>query len=260
MNPKGIEIQFLTIINLLVPGSKLFFLFFSLQWIPFHFSAISMLHIFLPCVSPLFELERISPLLLCSTLISQSEIPWLTAVPDGIITPQFHSQLAQEPPLVEVAVPLPCPRISINTNINIWQCYVILYLWGHKLRWSPRKFSFSLFLWWFNLTKAWFKDCFPICSIYKCTYRNALEMTVPVLSWYRWENYRIGCAWNFKAPGMNIKHDTLACLIFVHVGLWQCSCSCIGALASLCVVQFTQCYIFTFHFCENCYSSYISCV
>ncbi len=82
----------------------------------------------------------------CSSALPNkpSEIPWLTAVPDGIITPRFHSQLAQDPPPVEVAVPLPCPRVNINTNI--WQCYVILYLWGDMLRWSPNKFSFFLFV------------------------------------------------------------------------------------------------------------------
>lgn len=62
------------------------------------------------------------------SLISQEEIPWQTAVPDGIITLHFPSHLARDPALAEVAVPLLCLRININTNI--WQCYITLYLLG----------------------------------------------------------------------------------------------------------------------------------
>lgn len=122
----------------------------------------------------LLSLERTPPLppppLL--SLINQSEIPWLTAVPDGIITPRFHSQLAQDPPPAEVAVPPPSPHININTTI--WQRYVILDLWGDMLRWSPNNFSFVLFIFVaVQFHKSWIQDA--LCFV--CTYRNLLEMT-----------------------------------------------------------------------------------
>lgn len=45
-----------------LPGSRLTLPFpLSLQWFPFHSSAISVLHISSPCIPPLFELERIPP-------------------------------------------------------------------------------------------------------------------------------------------------------------------------------------------------------
>ena len=126
-----------------------------------------MLHISPPCVSPLFERRESPPAPLLS-LISHSDIPWLTAVPDGIITPRFHSQLAQDPPPAEVAVPPPCPSVNINTNI--WRRYVILYLWGDNVtvitqQVLPLSLHF-FFLWWFSLTKVGSRDQFPFCSIY----------------------------------------------------------------------------------------------
>lgn len=175
-----------------MPGSRLTFLLFSLQWFPFHFSAISMLHISPPCISPLFELRESPP---CSSALPNklSEIPWLTAVPDGIITPRFHSQLAQDPPPAEVAVPPPCPRVNINTNI--WQCYVILYLWGDVLRWSPNKFSFFLFISVVvQFDKSWVQGLLSFLQ-YLCMHTQKYAADDRVLSWrWRWESHRIGWA------------------------------------------------------------------
>lgn len=227
-NPKGTwNPYFLTIRNSLVPGSRLTFLLFSLQWFPFHFSPISMLHISPLCVSPLFELERTPPppSPRSSALPNKpSEIPWLTAVPDGIITPRFHSQLAQDPPPAEVAVPPPCPRVNINTNI--WRCYVILYLWGDMLRWSPNKFSFIFVVVQFH--KSWVQGLLSFQQYFMYAHAEmhcrwqSFELKVKVRKPQNWLSLKIQSTCD---EGRRWYRD--CAFIKVHSGLCQCFCFCI---------------------------------
>lgn len=187
-------------------------------------------------------MSRIAPLL---SLISQSEIPWLTAVPDGIITPRFHSQLARDPPPAEVAVPLLCPWVNINTNI--WHGYVMLSLLGDALQWAA-VITLQVLILSFHLcgTSVWQKQArrtvfLSVALVQYCAEREKHRRR---LSWKRtWENLDVlsslsrKTAWrntqkaenrlSFKVQSPSGEHGKWYCtLLRVHLGLCQCLCSC----------------------------------
>lgn len=206
---------FLTMRNSLMPGSRLTFLLFSLQWFPFHFCAISTLHISPACVSPLFELERIPP---CSSALPNK--PERDSLADSCSRWHYYTTVSQSAGSGSTTTggggcPSAVPTRQHQHQHMVVLCNTVSVGWCVNTDHPTRSPSFSSFVWWFSLTIAGLEEWLPFCGTDVCTYNV-----------------------KFKAPVRNIEDDTLTD--------WLIQDTVSVPPALICFAQFTQSYISTY--------------